>query len=351
MRKFKCILLTVMISVTALTSCTFNKDSNTQKGNTYLEEGSYQEALDCFERDISNEKNLKLAYRGEGIAYMKLGNYKSAVMAFEEALEQAGGKVTDTELDICYYMAQAQYENGDYEDAIDTCSNLLIYDEENADALYLRGTLYLTQDNKKDASSDFTKMLKYDDSSSRYIDAYKSMMPYDKEAANEYLSKALDSVNSDSEKTAEEFLNAGIIYYYMKEYDDAADNLEKAKEEKSEAVYYLVLVYSEKKDHESALKYATQYAENEKSEQAYNMLGLCSIEAGDYDAAIAAFEKGIKVGGALSKELMKNQIIAYEKSSDYENAMKKASDYLETYPDDEDIKKEYIFLQHINKKS
>ena len=81
------------------------------------------------------------AYRQIGINCMEAKDYEGAISAFDSALSQKIGKIGDEEIDICYYKAAAQYANGDTDGAIATYSSILDYDEDNADAFYLRGSL------------------------------------------------------------------------------------------------------------------------------------------------------------------------------------------------------------------
>ena len=85
----------------------------------------------------------ELDFRKIGINSMQSGDYEGAVAAFNSALSQCVGKITDTELDICYYKAAAQYAGGDIEGALATYQAMIDYDEENGNAYYLHGCLSL----------------------------------------------------------------------------------------------------------------------------------------------------------------------------------------------------------------
>ena len=61
----------------------------------------------------NERKENQTAYRQIGINAMESGDYAGAVDAFNSALGQCIGKITENELDICYYKAAAQYAGGD----------------------------------------------------------------------------------------------------------------------------------------------------------------------------------------------------------------------------------------------
>jgi tetratricopeptide (TPR) repeat protein len=88
-------------------------------------------------------RHLHPAYRQIGINAMENGDYAGAVDAFNSALGQCIGKITENELDICYYKAAAQYAGGDSAGAVDTYTAIIDYDKKAADAYYLRGCVYL----------------------------------------------------------------------------------------------------------------------------------------------------------------------------------------------------------------
>ena len=60
----------------------------------------------------------ELDFRKIGINSMQSGDYEGAVAAYNSALSQCVGKFTESELDICYYKAAAQYAGGDIKRAL-----------------------------------------------------------------------------------------------------------------------------------------------------------------------------------------------------------------------------------------
>ena len=74
------------------------------------------------------------AYRQQGLALLDQGNYEGAVDAFNKALQERVGIVSNLEEDINFYKAHAQMEAGSVKDAIATYSAIIDYDKKNADA-------------------------------------------------------------------------------------------------------------------------------------------------------------------------------------------------------------------------
>lgn len=91
----------------------------------------------CGSGDKEKDKD---AYRQYGINCIENGSYDDAVDAFQKALDQSVGSVGAEELDICYYKAKAQYLSGDVDGAIDTYTAIIDYNKDS-DAYYLRAVI------------------------------------------------------------------------------------------------------------------------------------------------------------------------------------------------------------------
>ena len=84
---------------------------NIEDGVLLLEEGKYEEAIEVFQADIEKGKHLDEAYRGIGLAYFEMEEYKKAAEALESALknEAKEGATIYAVLGACY-MKQELHE-------------------------------------------------------------------------------------------------------------------------------------------------------------------------------------------------------------------------------------------------
>ena len=89
--------------------------ANIKEGITYLEEEKYEAAIECFEKDISEKKNLGDAYRGMGIAQYELEEYSKAIDSFEKALKNEEEKTAT----IYSLMGASYFKIEEYENALD----------------------------------------------------------------------------------------------------------------------------------------------------------------------------------------------------------------------------------------
>lgn len=296
----------------------------------------------CKSKDRENQE----AYRKIGINSMVEGDYEKAIESFQKALDISMGKIGAEELDICYYKAAAQYANGDYEDALDTYTALIKYDKKNANAYFLRGSVYLNTNQGKKALKDYEKAVEVDSGNyEMYEGIYQNLKNSgQEEEAVKYLEKALNI----KPKEGADYAQRGHIYYLMEDYDNAKKNLDKAidKNDKT-ALLYLAEVYNALGQVENAQALLENYVkDNAGDSEALNTLGMMQLNDGNYEDALKYFELGLKVKNAPNRqELLKNQIAAYEYMGDFESAKEKMKSYLKEYPNDESALREETFLK------
>lgn len=298
--------------------------------------------IGCQNKDAENQE----AYRKIGINSMAEGDYEKAVKSFQKALDISTGGIGAEEIDICYYKAAAQYAGGAYDDAIETYTALIDYDKKNAEAYFLRGSVYLNQGKTDKALKDYKKAVEADmNNYEMYEGIYQNLANHDQKAEGEkYLKQALDL----RPKTAEDYAQRGHIYYFLEDYDNAKKNLDKAidKNDKN-ALLYLAEVYNAMGQTENAQGLLENYVKNNSGDsEALNTLGMMQLNDKNYEDALKYFELGLKVKNAANRqELMKNQIAAYEYMGDFESAKEKMKSYLKEYPNDESAVRENTFLK------
>lgn len=295
----------------------------------------------------NESREEELAYRQAGIDSMEIGDYEAAVAAFEQALGSHVGRITEQELDICYYKAAAQYASGDVEGAMETYNALLDYDGSNADAYYLRGCLYLQQGVSQQALYDYANAVKNSpDDFELYISIYENLTAYQLAAeGEEYLNKAFDIKGGD----ADSLTWRGKIYYLLGEYDNAVTELKAAIEKGSvTANLYLAQTYEAQGDVTNAEAcYQAYVTSDEADSQAMNALAEIEMSRGNYAGALDYISQGLGMEDIPNRrELMQNQIIANEYAGDFAAAWTVVQEYIALYPDDTAIQREYIFLKN-----
>lgn len=318
-----------------------------ETGMAAVEKGDYQEALSSFDTAIADGKDLIRAYRGAGMAYMGLGEYEKAVQFFDQALSETKEQQKETRKDILYYQAAAFYRWQNYEKTIETCGKILDISGEG-DAFCLTGICYLKKGDEKAAQVNFDAAVEaspedYD----LYLDIYEAYKEEKLSATgDEYLQKAL-TIEKD---TKEDAYHKAKIYYYLENYKKAQEQLAELVGEKDGDALLLMgkIALALEDPVRSAGLYEQYIAEIGETPEAYNGIALAEIAQEDYDAALAAIQKGLALEEEQGKqELYFNEIVAYEQKRDFATARAKAEAYVEKYPTDEAGQKEAEFLSTV----
>ena len=343
--RMKLIFLAVCLSF-LVTGCSIGgKRENIDQGMAAIENMDYEGALVCFEKALVEAEDAELIYRGRGIAYIGLTQYEDAISALEKSLSYCNGMISSLEFDINYYLALAYYKNGDMDKALGVYNAILDLREDEKTAYYLRGTLRLERGEFEQADSDFQKALELDQTDYDCLfNIYKNMEKNGyKEAGAEYLQKAL----ADGEDKISDY-DKGRLYYYLEDYDNAKNALEKARDTGSaEAVLFLGRTYEALGDFNYASSVYLNYLGNDPSSaEVQNQLGICKMQMNDYEGALEAFEAGLACEDRTYEQTLKfNEIAAYENLSQFSEAASLMESYLKLYPDDERAKREYEFLK------
>ncbi len=322
------------------------KDSPTayELGRENLEKGNYTEAIENFQDAVQEGEKGAQSWRGIGVCWSSQGVFDKAKEAFETALSLISKSDKAMSRDLCLYLADAQYHQGDYEGCIETCDRLLKESKEK-DGYFLRGSAYLHLGQYKQADTNFGKVISGSKDYQDYLDIYRIYRECDLNADGvEYLEDALEI----SPKTGEDYYNRGRVYFYLAEYTKAEKELKKALDKEwKDAGPYLGKVYLAAGDKENAVEQYQKCLDIEGQEAAgYNGLAYCSIQEEDYDSALSYIEKGLKEKDREETQvLLFNQIVLYERQGDFAAAKEKIAAYLEAYPGDEDAVRENYFLE------
>lgn len=259
----------------------------------------------CSANADNSEKQQTL--KQEGMELQASGDHAGAIAKYEEALRLSDMKVGAEEIDLAYYKASAQYRSGDLTGAIDTYSAILAV-KQSEDGYLGRGLLYVAAKEPEKAEADLNKVL----------------------------------------KETKDPLIKGIIYNVVEQTDKAKKCFEEAKAAgDSDAVFYLANMYEKAGDHNYAMILLEEYiAGGSANAEGYLTVAGHYFETGAYEEALSMVQAGIALGeSGVLRSLLEEEIVCYEKLADYTSAKAKAEDYLDKYPEDIAMQKEYEFLK------
>ena len=227
-------------------------------------------------------KEMKAA-RENGIALLESGDYEGAIQEFDRLIESAG-RVSDFELDVLKYRAEAEFALEDFEAAAHTYDILSQVDGEKAEYYYFGAVSLAGSKKTEEALALLEKGRALDESGEK--DGFTEAM------------LAVGAALSD----------AGA---------EGADGL------------YNELIQSGRAD-----------------TRVYNRLALLSMKAGEYETALKFCEEGLALPDAeAARELAYNRAVCYEYLGRYEEALTLFEDYVAEFGSDEKAEHEIAFLK------
>lgn len=317
-------------------------------GMSQIQEAKFEEALATFEQAKSRthqKSEIQAAERGKGIACLYKGDYSGALDAFSSALESAGSRYTAQEIDILFYLAEAQAHQGDSVGSVLTYTKI-IEQTGNADAYMLRGMAYQKVGDNTNAEKDLYKALEMNQKNYKvYLSLYRVLFEQGKEREAEKLLKEALTLTA---KTGEDYTNQGLIYMYLEEFEQALTAFDTAVSEGyTEAYFGKAQNYMHQENYEEAIGcFDLYFTEHTDNALAYNEYGVCLEKARRYAEAASAFATGIALNDrTVDAQLRFNEVNALEKMGQWQAAYEKMQEYVAKYPEDEAAAKELIFLE------
>ena len=322
-------------------------------GYCLIEEKDYKKASKIFKTVIQDKdnkiarENNKRAYRGMGIANYQNGNYKSAIKNFNKAIKIE--TLNELDVDIVSYMGASYLHLGNEKKALECVGDVLKKQPKNVDALRTRALIYQKQGDLTNSIKDYDAAIKIKPNDyNLYFGKYDLLM----ENGNEDEAKAvLDTITKlkiDEKKPEGQFVLAKIEYLQGNE-EQARLKFEALLEQgKVESYLYLAQMDMTSANYQAALENYEAYknVQSISDGSIFNNMATCYYSLGQYEKALECFESGLEVATASQMQsLMRGQVIVNEKLGNYEKAKEVMEQYLSNYPNDEEAKRDYEFLQ------
>ena len=303
----------------------------------------YDKAIELFEKAVKTDGRAAEGYRGEGLVYFARGSYKYAADFFDMSLEALAVDNPEFERDVKYYKAESLNKSGRKRDAGKLYEELAL--EPGGSLAYAAlGQLKLEGGDTKEAMEYFDLAVADCTDYEVYLLIYSACSDALLEAdGTAYLEKALEI----EPQTSEDMADLGRVYYSLEEIPKAMECLNKAVDGGYiEAVPVLASIYLEEENIAAARAlYESAQTKGLGAGECYNGFALCSLAEGKPDVALQYIEEGLKVSGETeARSLLFNEVAAYEAMRDFDTARDKAAAFLEKYPNDTSMIREYKFL-------
>lgn len=237
----------------------------------------------CLLAGCSQVTEEMQAARMEGIAQMESGDYDKAIESFDLLIDKAGS-VTEFELDVLKYRAEAEFLTGDYEAAAYTYEILEQVDEPKAEYCYFEALNLAKSGNAEEAKKKISE------------------------------GKGLDkNLKAAGFPEAMEALAGALL--------EAGD-----KGGADEVCLELI-------------------ASGQAGAETYNRLMLHAMESGDYEKALSYAAEGLALADeSVKADLKFNEAVCYEYMGQYGKALELFRSYTAEFGNDEKAEHEIAFL-------
>lgn len=226
----------------------------------------------------------QLARREEGIVLLESGDYEGAVEKFEELIKDAK-RVSDFELDVLKYRAEAEFGFGDYEAAAYTYELLNEVDEKRAEYYYF-GALSLARAGDTETARE------------RMRSGY-----------------ALDS-KMERPGFEEAMMALGEAFFAQQSYEEAEE------------------------------VYVQMARAGRGGSEVYLRRMILAMEQGDYKRALSVAAEGLKLpDDTARKELRFHEAVCYEYLGEYKKALEYFQAYVAEFGNDDAANHEILFLE------
>ncbi len=294
------------------------RDALYKRGTAYYNLGKFHNAIQNYDTIIKINAADLYAVKGKADSYFALKDYTNAQPAYETALkiidDGKSSAVPDTvKSHINNNLGYSYYQNGAYDQSIQSLKRAVKVDENYALAYYNIGKSYEKNNALDDAAEKVDKALSYETNHADWYfsgaEIYKNKSNFGKAA--EYYTKAIENDTLQLFKVAYYF--RGYCYKQSSNFADAATDYTKALRFNLDTGFQqfnneLGSIYYNLDNYDSAyLFYNKSYIADSSEANAPGAFGLASVlfQQKKLDNAIVLFEKALK-----TKVLNKNYIKA-----------------------------------------
>ncbi len=259
-----------------------------------LKKGNHLEAENLLRQIVSDGTNNYFIYGNLAILSGKKGNINEMLEYLTHST-----KLNPNYAEGYFNLGIIYLKKGDFDNAVNSFLNTIRIRPEDSNALNMLGVAFFKKGNIKSSISYYSKAIKLNPQNENI---YNNLaIAYSKsgniEAAVSIYLKAL-KIDSNSFST---LFNLGRIYQQKGDLEKALETFEAILKLKN--VYSLDLVFNEigitlqkKGDFQSAIKaYLKAIKLNKNLIQSYNNLGYAQFEMEDFDSATSSFLKAIKL--------------------------------------------------------
>ena len=285
-------------------------------GVAYYKTGRINKSGESFKKAISIDENLFQGQVAMGNYYLNKGQFREAARHYQKA-----GKIQPKNQYVYTNLAQLYLTMGNYEKSLSFADKALDINSDNVHTKLVKANVYRYQGKNSQAKEILTQVLEdnpdNNDANLQMAQNYFDMGDYKnaKSLVVEY--------NSLDETSGKGFELLAYIYRRtgrtekMKGNVRVAENLYHKKLVDGASEYYGTLSWLHSEfdmDKTKALEYAQKYLKLKETAEAYKIMAWAWFKNRDYDKALLACKKAIKINPKLSEHWYRLGMIQKAKS-------------------------------------
>jgi tetratricopeptide (TPR) repeat protein len=193
------------------------------RGNSYYDQGRYEEALADYDWAIEINPEFASAYSNRGNTYDEQGRTEETLADYDRAIE------LDPEDAIAYNNRGIIYrKQRRYEEALTDYGRAIELDPEDAGTYYNRGNIYLNQERYEEALVDYGRAIELDPEDADTY--YNRGLTYDKQGRDEEaLADYGRAIELDPDYTLA-YINRGSVYRRLRQTEKSLEAIDRAIE-------------------------------------------------------------------------------------------------------------------------
>lgn len=316
----------------------------TKLAGVYSEMGEYEKALQAYSKVAELKPSDGYIYISIGSIYESLGEYQKALQAYSKVKEMCPEYLYNY-----LNIANVDYQLGDYKSSIENYNKFLATYSQHREARENLAASYLGSGNYQSAVNEYANIYSKNPSSFRDFAKYGLALfeVKDYEKAAEFLEKAVDADPDNSLA----HVNLALSYQELGKNELALSQYDVVFRQQP-ALHSLRFDYgnllAEMGKDVSAIENYKIYIKNYPNDaRVYQNIGLVYKRLNKIDDAILSYEKALE----LQKDkrdisLVKDLAQCYHLKEDYANALKYYNEVLASNPEDYDIRYNKAIVLH-----
>jgi tetratricopeptide (TPR) repeat protein len=341
--------------VVGLTGCT--KISGTKAysdGVTSIKSGDYNSASKYLTTAIHINKNQKDYYISYGVTMLQLSRYGEALSSFNRVLGDESAMSNNETAKRTYRGAGiAYYYLKDFKKSTEYINKALSYSEIpdlNNDCYLYLGAIKEVQGDAQGAFDSYVKALELNPSSlMASVGKYKAAVSLGK---LDVAKQALEAGLKLKASTAEDKYMYAKLQFYNNDPQSQTGLMNAAEQGYPEAYLFLGQAAENQGNHDMAISYFKTYTSKTGDERNLilcTQLAKCYMNKQNFDQAMTWADRGADLN-ASNYELLEVRLLQlsiFKKSGKLENAMTLAKRYTKLYPNDAKITAEYNSIEEM----